>query len=103
MDTCDCQGLCVTFVYEIEVSEPLGASRELSLLLCYVERPGQGTEPLGAVLHSYWEADSHSALSVPYRVLEYSLPRPLLPLPASLCPYGFTLTHLTDADTSAVP
>lgn len=76
MDTCDCQGLCVTFVYEIQVSEPLELRelRELSLLLCYVERPGQWTEPLGAVLRSCWEADSHSTLSVPYCVLEYSLP-----------------------------
>lgn len=74
MDTCDCQSLCVTFVHEIQVSEPLGASRELSLLLCYVERPGQRTEPLGTVLGSCWEADSHSTLSVPYCILVYSLP-----------------------------
>lgn len=95
MDTCDCQGPCVTFAYEIQVSEPLGASRKLSLLLCYVERPGQWTEPLGAVLHSCWEADSHSTLSVPYCVLEYSLPGLFY-----LC---LLLSDLTDADTTAVP
>lgn len=99
-DTSDCQGLCVTFVDEIQASEPRGDSRELCLLLSSVDRPCQGTEPLGTVLGSSWEAGSHSPLSVPYCVLMHSLPWPHLPLPTSLCPYGLTPTHLTNAGTA---
>lgn len=62
-DMSDCQGLWVTFVHEIRTSEPLGGSRELSLLLFCVERPGQGTESLGADLGSSWKAGGHSPVS----------------------------------------
>lgn len=82
----------MSFIHEIQASEPLGGSREFSLLLPCVERPGQGTEPLGTVLGSSWEAGGHSALSVPYCVKVSSLPWPLVSLPMSLHPYGFTLT-----------
>lgn len=89
----------MAFIHETQASEPLGDSRKHSLFLSNVERPGQGTEPLDTRLCSSWKPSGQSPVSALLWPDTHSLPQPLLPLSAPLCPYDFTLTHLTHADT----